>query len=96
MDKKSKDRFEITELFMAMADKDRCFTGIIKRLNDAEGNPFVFSRIVVNDGLLCASTPEQKELGRNLDEMCIMICDKKIHGDAGVTTKIFDADFFLN
>jgi hypothetical protein len=96
MDNKSKDRFEITELFMAMAGKDRCFTGIIKRLKDAEGNPFVFSRIVMPNGLLCARETEQKQLGKNLDRMCVEICDKNLHGDTGVTIKIFDADFYLN
>ena len=40
MDKKSKDRFEISELFMVMADKDRYFTGIIKRLKDTDGMSF--------------------------------------------------------
>ena len=96
MDKKSKNRFEITELFMAMADKDRCYTGIIKRLKDAEGNPFVFSRIVMPDGLLCARETDQKELGKNLDKICLMIVDKGLHSDAGVSTKIFGTDFFLN
>jgi hypothetical protein len=96
MDKKSNDRFEITELFMAMADKDRCFTGIIKRLKDADGNPLVFSKIVVNDGLLCASAPEQIELGKNLDEICIMILDKGLHSDIGVTSIVFESKFFLN
>jgi hypothetical protein len=96
MSKKGKDRFDICELFMAKADKYRCFTGIIKRLKDAEGNPFVFSRIVVNDGLLCASASEQKELGINLDKMCVEILDKKLHGDSGITTEIFATDFFLN
>lgn len=96
MDKKSKDRFEITELFMAKADKDRCFTGIIKRFKDAEGNPYVFSRIVMPDGFLCASAPDQNELGKKLDMMCVMILDKKLHDDCGVTNEIFDIDFFLN
>jgi hypothetical protein len=94
MDKKSKDRFEITELFMAMAGKDRCFTGIIKRLKDIEGNPFVFSRIVMPDGLLCAT--DQKALGENLDKMCVMILDKNLHGDTGKSTEIFGTHFFLN
>jgi hypothetical protein len=96
MDNKSKDRFEITELFMAMAHKDRCFTGIIKRLKDVEGNPFVFSRIVMPDGLICAREADQKELGKNLDEMCVMICDKGLHDSAGVTIEILGAKYFLN
>ena len=96
MDKKSKDRFEISELFMAMAGKDRCFTGIIKRLKDTLGNPFVFSRIVVNDGLLCARETDQKKLGDNVDEMCKMICDEGLHKDGGIFTEVFGSKYFLN
>ena len=96
MSKKENDRFEICEMFMGKADVHRCFFGIIKRLTDNAGNPYVFSRIVVNDSLLCASAPEQKELGRNLDEMCVMILDKGLHLDAGVTSIIFNNTFFLN
>jgi len=48
------------------------------------------------DGLLCASAPNQDELGENLDKMCVMICDKGLHSDIGVSTEIFGYDFFLN
>lgn len=96
MDKKSKERFEITEMFMGQASVERCFFGYIKRLKNDAGRPYVFSRLVVNDGLLCASAPEQQGLGDNFDEMCVMIVDKDLHNDAGVTTKIFESDFFLN
>lgn len=99
MEKKEKDKknkFEITELFVAKASMDRCFTGIIKRLKDEAGNPFVFSRIVVNDGLILANAPEQEELGSNLDEICKMVLDHGLHDDAGVTMEIFGDKFFLN
>ena len=39
MSKKEKDRFEISEMFMAKADKNRCFFGCIKRLRDDNGIP---------------------------------------------------------
>ncbi|MGD0756696.1 MAG: hypothetical protein ABR927_16725 [Bacteroidales bacterium] len=45
MSKKEKERFEISEMFMAKADKNRCFFGCIKRLKDDNCNPFVFSRM---------------------------------------------------
>jgi hypothetical protein len=96
MDKEKKNKFEITEMFMAKTSPDNCFFGCIKRLKDENGNPFVFSRIKMNDGLLCASANDQKILGKNLDEMCVMILDKGLHNDAGVKTKIFETDFFLN
>jgi hypothetical protein len=54
MDKKKKEKLEITEMFGAQVDKDRFFTGCIKRLKDNAGNSFVFSRIVMPDGLVCA------------------------------------------
>jgi len=50
----------------------------------------------MQDGLLCASANDQKILGKNLDEICIMILDKNLHDNAGVKTKIFETDFFLN
>jgi hypothetical protein len=96
MDKKKKEKLEITEMFGAQADSDRFFTGCIKRLKDNAGNPFVFSRIVMPDGLLCASAAEQQELSDNLDKMCKMILDRGLHNHSGVTTQIFDTDFFLN
>jgi hypothetical protein len=49
-----KEKFEITEMFMVRADKERCFFGCIKRLKDDNGNQFVFNRIVMPDGLICA------------------------------------------
>ena len=96
MDKKKKEKLEITEMFGAQADKDRFFTGCIKRLKDDNGNPFVFSRIVMPDGLLCAREDNQEALGINLDLMAKDIVDGNLHGDAGVSTEIFGADFFLN
>ena len=96
MSKKEKERFEISEMFMAKADKNRCFFGCIKRLKDENGNPFVFSRIKMKNGLLCANADDQKILGKNLDEMCVMILDKGLHNDRVVAKEIFDTDFFLN
>lgn len=96
MDKKKEDRFEITEMFMGQASVDRCFYGCIKRLMDDNGNPYVFSRLVMPDGLICASAPEQQELGENLDKLCKMNVLEGLHSDSGVSTEIFGSDFFLN
>jgi len=45
------DKIEITEMFMAEAG-GKCFYGIIKRSQDAQGKPHLFSRIVINDGIV--------------------------------------------
>lgn len=91
-----KIKVEITEMFMGKADIYRCFFGCIKRLSDDNGNPFVFSRLVMNKGLLCASAPEQQKLSENLDKMCKMICDEGLHDNKGVSKEIFGSKFFLN
>jgi len=97
MKKKEKERFEICEMFMAKADKDRCFFGIINRFEDHDGNPAVFSKIVMpDDGYICAQSTDQKTLGNNLDEMCVMILDGGLHNDTGVAVEINEEKFFIN
>ena len=95
-DKNMSDRFEITEMFMCQADNERCFYGIIKRSKDNYGNEHVFSRIIINDGLIQACAPDQWELGKNLDEICKVVLDMGLHNDSGVYTDIFGGKFFLN
>jgi hypothetical protein len=97
MKDKSEDRFQITEMFCAQIDKNRNYFGCIKRGRDAEGNQFVFNRLVMpNNGLLCARETEQIALGKNLDIMAKDIVDGNLHGDAGKRKEIFGTDFFLN
>jgi len=96
MEKKKKEKLEITELFGAQADNDRFFIGCIKRLKDNAGNPIVFSRIVMPDGFLCASAAEQQVLSDNLDRICKMILDEGLHSDAGVFTEVLGSKCFLN
>ena len=89
-------KVEITEMFCAQIDGNRMYTGCIKRGRDAEGNQFVFSRIVMPNGLLCARETEQIALGKNLDIMAKDIVDGNLHGDTGKSTDIFGSKFFLN
>jgi hypothetical protein len=97
MDKKKQTQIELTEMFMAKADPTRCFFGIIKRFEDHRGNPLVFSKIVMpEDGYICAQSTDQKELGKTLDKICIMVLDQNINADLGVKIKIFGTDLFLN
>ena len=89
-------KVEITEMFVAKPDKDRCFFGCIKRSKDDQGNPVLFSRIVMPDGLLCASESDQKILANNLNSLAIQILDKGLHKNAGVSSEIFGSKFYHN
>ncbi len=95
-DEQKQLKIEITEMFCAQIDGDRMYTGCIKRLRDASGNQFVFSRIVMPNGLLCACAPEQQELGKKLDIAAKDVVDNNIHGDCGKSTEIFGSIYFLN
>jgi hypothetical protein len=45
---------------------------------------------------MCAQAKDQWELVGSLDEMGLMVLDYGLHTYVGVTTKIFNNDFFLN
>lgn len=68
-----KDRFDITELFVAQVNKDVMFYGTIIRSTDSDGNPVVYGRIKVNETYVCARAVDQHELGTKLDELARMV-----------------------
>jgi hypothetical protein len=98
MKKKKEIDIQITELFMAKAGNDfsRCFHGTIKREKDENGNPFVFSRIKVNDGYIYSRAEDQWKLGEMLDQMVVLNLDRGLHSDSGINVLICENDFFLN
>lgn len=89
-------KIELTELFMAQADKYRCFYGTIKRSKDKDGNTLFFSEIKVKDGFVCSQETDRDRLGKNLDEMCIMVLDKGLHNDNGKFRDHWYGKIFLN
>ena len=96
MGKPKKQKIEITEMFVAKACPTRVFWGIITRRVDENGNPVVFSRILMDDGLLCASAENQKILSENLNFLAKLVCFTPLHEDHGIVEEIFGTDFFLN
>jgi hypothetical protein len=65
MDKKSKDKFEITEMFCVQIDKNRSYFGCIKRGRDEHGQ-FVFSRIVMPMACFAPEKMNNRHLERTL------------------------------
>lgn len=93
-------KVEITELFMAQADKYRRFFGTIKRDRDDNGNQTVHGVIKIKnrdyEGFIYSQANDQDELGQNLDCLCKLVLDADIHKSTGVTKNICETPFFLN
>ena len=89
-------KIELTELFMAQADKYRCFHGTIKKVVKADDTVSHYSKIKVNDGYIQACAADRDTLGKQLDELCIMVLDKGLHKYDGVYTKYLNKKMFLN
>lgn len=91
-------RIEIQELFMAKCGNDfgRCFHGTIRREHDENGNPVVYGKIKVGDGLIYASASDQWQLGTKLDSIVEMILDGGLHSDSGRSYDIAGKQYFLN
>lgn len=85
-----KKNIGLTEIFMAKCGKgnkgfDRCFHGTIDRYFDEDENPFVFSKITVNDGYIIARGTDQWDVGDKLDELVMLILDHDLHKNDCIT-----------
>jgi hypothetical protein len=96
--KKLPQEFEITELFLVKAGNDykRTFIGQIYRETTEGGKIIVRGYAEVTDGKLWSITESDDELGKYLDDLCVMKLDIGLHLYPGVSIKIFNEDFFLN
>lgn len=90
------DNFKISELMLVKADWQRTFVAEICREITSEGISIVRGTVVVNEGKIWSSAETWEELGKYLDDICILNLDMGLHSDVGVTNKIFSRDFFLN
>jgi hypothetical protein len=100
-EKKKKERFEITELFMAKCGKngwDRCYYGTIHREKDEAGNEVsVNGNIYLKDeGNIWSRDANQWVMGENLDTILELRLDYGLHLDPGVKSIIAEDDFFHN
>ena len=90
------DNLIITELMLFKADWNRTFVAEICRETTSEGVSIVRGTVMVNEGKILAVGETMEELALYLDELCILKLDYGLHSVPGVTTKVFDTDFFLN
>jgi hypothetical protein len=94
--KKSPQDIIITELILIKADWQRTFIGSIRKEADIEGNPVFCGSVIVQEGMIYCNSSTQEDLIKNMDDICLMKLDFRLHDDAGVTIKILGTEFFLN
>lgn len=71
-------RIEITELFLAKADWNRTYVGTITRDKFDDGSMIVHGTIPVEKNIIIATANNDKELGKKLDELVVLILDHDI------------------
>jgi hypothetical protein len=86
----------ITELFLVKADWERTFIGEIRRETDVDGCPVVMGKVIVQEGLIWSKASNQRELMKNMDDICKMKLDMGLHSNVGVQSKKICEDIFLN
>jgi len=96
--KKITQEFQITELFLVKAGNDysRTFIAQIRRESTKEGKSIVRGSLVVNEGRIWSSADNQEELGKYLDDLCVMKLDYNLHSNMGESILIAGTPFFLN
>ena len=87
--------FNISELFLIMADNERTFPGVIVRetVNDV---PICYGSVIVEEGEMFSKAETEEDLTQNLDEICKMKLDHDLHGKIGETTTIMGQLSYLN
>jgi hypothetical protein len=96
MEKKKLPELQITELFIVKADWHRTFMAHIIREKKADGQEIIHGSVSINEGKAWSVGSTEEELGTYLDDICVLKLDFGLHSHTGVTTKIFEEDFFLN
>jgi hypothetical protein len=101
-------KVQITEIFMAKADWNRCFHGTIKRERDENENPVFSSKIYVKNDkfneVIFAKVSDsskshkelQDQLSEQLDEMVKLILDYGLTEMKSVIKQVGELSYFCN
>lgn len=100
-EKKDKERFEITELFMAKCGKkgwDRRFQGVIFREKDASGKEIAVNGNIYmeGEGMFWSRDTDEEKYGENIDTILELRLDYGLHSNPGVSSAIAGNKFFHN
>jgi hypothetical protein len=86
----------ISEIFLVKADWGRTYLGHIFRVNDFEGNEFVFGKVIIENNVVISKANNEVELKHRLDDTCILILDHNLVNSRVVIDEIAGEPFNLN
>jgi hypothetical protein len=90
------DNLQISELMLVKADCKRTFVAEICREITSEGVSIVRGTVVVNEGKIWSSAETQEELGKYLDDICLLKLNMGLHSTIDVKTILHGMSYFLN
>ena len=91
-----KYEFELTELFLVVADLKRTFVGSMLSGKDEDGNDFVTGKVTVNEGVMIGRAETDRKMGEQLDIVCKLKLDYNLHSSKGKTSMILGTDYNHN
>ncbi len=91
-----KSEFEITELFLVVADIKRTFVGSMQRGKDEDGRDFVSGKVTVEEGVMVGRAETGRKMGEQLDIVCKLKLDHNLHQEEGRTSMILGTKYNHN
>ncbi len=91
-----KSKFDITELFLVVADIKRTFVGSMQRGKDEEGRDFVTGKVTVKEGVMVGRAETGRLMGEQLDNVCKLKLDHGLHEEEGRTSMILATKYNHN
>ncbi len=91
-----KKKIEITELILVVADKERCFVGLLRRGKDEDGNNFVSGKVSVKEGVMIGRAETETKMTEQLDIVCRLKLDHDLHRRKGKTSMIMGTEYNHN
>ena len=95
-DEKSKDKFNLVELFLVAADVHRTFVATRLEKEHDNGEKFYAAIVKVHEGEIVSASEDETTIEKNLDIMCILKLDYGLHKEEGKSSVIFHCDCFHN
>lgn len=88
-----REKFELSELHLVKADADRTYIGSLKRNKETNA---LFGTVTVEEGKIISIASSDDELTKNMDDICKLKLDHRIHQVSGRQIKVMEGSLFYN